>query len=124
MIRRQQSSAIGAHANSVNTGITPARRNSTVDSSGRFCALPTENGQPECLVSLCYLDQSQKVVVAVEKASNLCHDCTDKVSGELSIALKDKTSQKLLHNFPIYAQPKYHIAFQNRPFYDPQYIFF
>ncbi|KAE9547734.1 hypothetical protein FO519_009053 [Halicephalobus sp. NKZ332] len=49
----------------------PSRRNSTVDSSGRFCSLPTPNGQPEALISLCYLDQSQKIVVTVEKASNL-----------------------------------------------------
>uniref|UniRef100_A0AC35EY39 Uncharacterized protein n=1 Tax=Panagrolaimus sp. PS1159 TaxID=55785 RepID=A0AC35EY39_9BILA len=88
MLRRHNSSAghnstaptvVQNHINS-GTGITPARRNSTVDSSGRFCALPTENGLPEVLITLCYLDQSQKAVVTIEKASNLCHDCTDKVS--------------------------------------------
>uniref|UniRef100_A0AC34QZ40 C2 domain-containing protein n=1 Tax=Panagrolaimus sp. JU765 TaxID=591449 RepID=A0AC34QZ40_9BILA len=68
MINRQGSVAVpGGPLGSA----TPSRRNSTVDSSGRFCALPTPNGQPEALISLCYLDQSEKIIVSVQKASNL-----------------------------------------------------
>lgn len=91
---RRHNSAVGHNATTAptsnhmnSTTITPSRRNSTVDTLGRFCALPTENGQPEVLVTLCYLDQSQKAVVTIEKASNLCHDCSDKVSGKFLVTV-------------------------------------
>lgn len=81
MLNRQSSVTItGGPIGSVN----PSRRNSTVDSSGRFCSLPTPNGQPEALISLCYLDQAQKIVVTVEKASNLEID-GEKAYGRLSL---------------------------------------
>ncbi|TKR60830.1 hypothetical protein L596_028017 [Steinernema carpocapsae] len=48
-----------------------SRRNSSVDSCGRFCSLPQANGSPELLISLCYLETQGKVVVGLEKASGI-----------------------------------------------------
>jgi len=40
-----------------------------VDDCGRFCAQPESMGNPELLLSLCYLESQQKAVVVVEKAT-------------------------------------------------------
>ena len=95
MLNRQGSVTItGGPVGSVN----PSRRNSTVDSSGRFCSLPTPNGKPEALISLCYLDQAQKIVVTVEKASNLEID-GEKASGEFSINLYIYFEKIYIHTY-------------------------
>uniref|UniRef100_A0A7E4UUC7 C2 domain-containing protein n=1 Tax=Panagrellus redivivus TaxID=6233 RepID=A0A7E4UUC7_PANRE len=73
----------------------PSRRGSTVDSSGRFCSLPTENGAPEALVSLCYLDQAQKIVVSVQKASNLDTDKGSPSDTYLRISLLSQFGEEL-----------------------------
>ncbi|CAK5023417.1 unnamed protein product [Meloidogyne enterolobii] len=47
-----------------------SRRGSTVDDRGAFCTLPQQGGnQPEVLVSLCYFDTQNRLVVGVNKAA-------------------------------------------------------
>ncbi|KAF7638391.1 hypothetical protein Mgra_00002073 [Meloidogyne graminicola] len=70
--KQQKSSLSSSIKQSV---ITPrsasgSRRGSTVDDRGAFCSLPQQGGnQPEVLVSLCYFDTQNRLVVCVEKAA-------------------------------------------------------